>query len=143
MNKRVLIASALFLAAGCGGAQFPTIAGQAQAEQIVWRDLYQMADYTIPSVDWREGKLDCGGGLGWKEPAVGYCVLGTFWRSGWYAEVAFPPDTPISDTAFAHEMAHAKSWSLTGSGDDDHSGPAFQPGGLVDQAVAKLKAAGL
>lgn len=143
MNRRILVAAAVLLVAGCDGAEFPMIEGQPEADQLVWLDLYQMDDHTVPSVEWRRESLDCGGGLGWKEPAVGYCVLGVFWRSGWYAEVAIPPGKRISDTSFAHELAHARSWVVNGSGDDDHSGPAFQPGGLVDQAVAALREAGL
>ncbi len=50
--------------------------------------------------------------------------------------------TKISDTSFPHEMCH-HYLDLIGQPDPNHTGPAFAPGGIKDQAYAALKAVNL
>jgi hypothetical protein len=110
-----------------------------RATHVVWVELWGLDLDWTPRIDWVDGaRLNCYEGRGWK--AQGMCVAGLSWRDTMTCAVAWPAGTTrFSDTAFAHELLHARSWH-TGEV-SDHSSPAFMADVLA--ADAALRAAGL
>jgi len=115
--------------------------GQAEAMRTVWVDVYGMGRCAPPTVYWVEGAdLGCGG-----DPDTfldeDVCVYGQATTHG--IAVAWSENrSPFSRGSFGHETLHWRQWVLSGDPDDDHAGPAWQPGGLLDQANAALAASG-
>lgn len=104
--------SLALLIAGCAPGTFVPRAGQAEAERIVWNNLYGMTG-AAPPVEWMLiGTLP--GGYG------GATIIGS------HIEVCIgdPATTEayptISATAFAHELLHYAEWVRTGDVDALH-----------------------
>lgn len=112
------------------------------ALNIIWEQTFKMDRKLLPRIDWVTGKrLNCHNGTGWFD-ANGQCVAGASWQDQYASAVAWVPGELLSDTALAHELTHVLTWHKGGL-DPDHEGPLFSPGGLKDQAVEALRAAGL
>ena len=148
----------------------PEKPNQAHALDVVWRQQYEMtAD--PPTIVWMEGdRLDCGKGRaedgrliggweandkhradkinhGWFEAAAsdgGFppCVSGAFDPGTFTIQLSWPPGTVrFSTTSFAHELAHARSFLLTGAA--NHEGYDFAPRGRIYIADRALRREGL
>ena len=134
---------AFLLLSACG---IPSIPNQGVATKIVWKDTYQAAKGP-PSVYWIEQEdLNChtdpnGKFSGWV--SQGQCVAGLTFDAT-ECEVAYPIDFVFHGSAFAHELYHAYLLdTVGGDGDPTHSGAGWQPGGILEQANAKLANEGL
>lgn len=149
-----LVIPGIFLAA-CASAP---IAHQEEATQVVWRNTYRES-HDPPNVQWRTD-LTCyvdpttgadEGFMGsntYGGPSNGHCDAGLTFTDLDLCEVALYPPEPNfvfsgPASAFAHELLHMHLYYATGDGDAGHTRPEWQPGGLLDQANAALKAAGL
>jgi len=122
----------------------PPATDAIKATQIVWVQTYKQGG-PPPTVQWIVGSaLNCANGKGWQAPGSleGECVAGLSWFDTKLSQVAWPPDIKISASAFAHELCH-QYLDIIGQPDPNHTGPAFAPGGVKDQANAALVAAGL
>jgi hypothetical protein len=124
----------------------PPVADEEKAFQIVWFETFKRSD-PPPVVAWIESTfLTCGNGQGWDYVApdgTKTCVAGLSYLDTKTSQVAWPkPVIPISTSAFAHELCH-HYLDRIGQPDANHTGPGFAAGGIKDQAVAALKAAGL
>lgn len=116
---------------------------QAQAMDLVWRRSYGRTD-RAPDVWWVSkaaqncGKVRPDGTRGFLT-STGACAGGISWRDGmdlvWYGA--------WERTALAHEAVHVVDARDGRPPDTAHVGPAFQPGGAMDQANAALAAARL
>jgi len=127
--------------AGAPDQDLPDKPGQPQALSVVLGSFGAPVDLSAPAVLWREGPaLDCGNGAGW---LAGPCVGGLFdRRAPDEVQVAWHTGDTFSRTSLAHELGH---WFLFAQGfdpDEGHRGPAFAPGGLVDEANRALANAG-
>ncbi len=70
------------------------------------------------------------------------CVSGAFDPGTFTIQLSWPPDTArFSTTSFAHELAHARSFLMTGAA--NHEGYDFAPRGRIYQADRALRRAGL
>lgn len=118
---------------------------QAEATEIVWRQQYAQTRRP-PRVEWVTGdELTCEDGHRFMVPGQDWeptCVWGAYWDARNLAQVA-DWGVPISDTAFAHELNHARLWLNFGIWDTSHADPSFAPGGEVERANRALKEAGL
>jgi len=112
---------------------------QAQAVDLVWRDVYGRTDRP-PDVWWvPPARLTCQEpgrekGLPTTASLTSGCMGGNAWAGGvdliWY-------DDWIR-TDLAHEFAHVVQARNGLPPDLEHASPAFQPGGRVAQANARL-----
>jgi hypothetical protein len=108
---------------------------QAQAVDVVWRDVYGRTDRP-PDVWWvPPAAQDCqeaGHERGMKSTAG--CIGGNSWSGGanliWYGS--------WQRTNLAHEFAHVIQTRDGLPSDFEHASPAFQAGGAVAQANARL-----
>lgn len=152
-----LVGGLIAVASACGALRGPppappgpvTFADQERALKIVWQDMFGMDPALAPQIVWvRHDQLNCANGNGWKvkpiPPNIPGCVAGLYVPDLNMAMVAWPREAwSVSDTAFAHELAHALFWYYYGSSDAPHASELFAPGGLVEKANAALKAVGL
>ena len=137
----------------CGG-NYATVPRQELAIKLVWVDTYR-AEGSPPQIEWIVQKnLNCADAEGqnrgfyrsrwWGDAQVsGFCVAGVYWSDWGVTQIALPDWTPLSKTAFAHELLHA-----AGGYDPDHLAPEWgtsqgKPYSLYDVAVDLLKANGL
>lgn len=132
-----------FLLSSCATAPKNRREGEAAAAWIIWQ-FYGRTD-TPPLVHWVEGKaLNCtdpnNGRPGFYAPGIG-CRGGATYTP-WDVWVAWVGDeTSIAETTMGHEFWHVVDLR-EGRLDPHHLGPAWQEGGLVDQANAAVAAAG-
>lgn len=161
MLKRTLFLFVLALMFGCGDDTYSRVAGQSQAEKLVWYGLYEQT-MEPPQIKWVFQKdLDCADdpennqlpqGFIFTNPydgTKGFCVGGVYWNAFYYAEVAWPDDVSfIWQTSWSHENLHSMLNHKYGYGDPMHLDPSWgiQFGneyGLLDEANDILKQAGL
>lgn len=143
---KVLIFFALgFVACGSNPAR---IVGQDEAESVVWCQTYHAHRFHVPPITWVRN-LPCAQGHGFYTTvtpggaSTGSCVGGYYWDVYDFAFVALPPGETFSETAYAHELLHAYERYTTGNLDPNHTGPDWQPGGLLERANEALAAVGL
>jgi hypothetical protein len=160
---RWLLALVAVVSVGCGdnspiyGDSSFVVPNQEKAMAIIW-DTYG-AKIPMPTVMWVTGDaLNCGGGTGFESP-IGCVSALTDNNLPSFVQLAYVPGLPIGasqqtapgydgedGTGLAHEMCHsaaAQGVTTDGGGHDAHGGECFRLGGLVDQANAKLVAAGM
>lgn len=138
-----------------------TLEDEVSASRIVWWGTYEMHRDRPPVVWVSPEHLTCSPDLlghlrGFDSPNPAHrCVAGVTFLPLGECYVAAPEGYPISRTSFAHELAHAAIWYWRLDGDPrgapgenpgadvTHDYAAFAPGGLLEQANAALKEAGL
>jgi hypothetical protein len=109
---------AVLLLVGCGSGSFTPRREQSRAEQIVWRQQYEMSE-PPPPVEW-VAAVQLPDGIG------GRTLI------GWKVQVACgdsavnAPDEdgcgyPIFQTEYAHELLHWRAWLRTGDVDAMHA----------------------
>ncbi len=117
----------------------PAIADVNAAAKIVWVDLWGLDIKRLPTLIWvLKDRLNCRMGTGWLDKD-GQCVAGNSWEDSWACSFAWPEGTTkLSQTAFVHELRHARAWlePIT----NDHFSAAFQAD--VAAGNAALEAAG-
>lgn len=116
---------------------------QADAAALVWREVYGRTD-RLPDIWWvPTAAQTCGtprpdGTRGYRG-TEGTCLGGDAWSGGidlvWYGSWV--------QTGLAHELAHVVQAREGQPPDFDHKSAAFQPGGAVALANARLAAADL
>lgn len=127
--RTTLLALALFVV-GCGYREEVVYTELDATMGQLWAEVFH-GDGPPPPVTWVEGAdLNCGGGWGWMFD--GQCVDGVTWGDGPHTWVARRPADPLWTWSLSHEFAHVLSFLRGGDGDLEHSGAAFQPGGLVE-----------
>lgn len=150
IKRLVLI---LILMFGCGSEianpdDYFKLNHQEEATTIVWYDVFH-ATVHPPAIRWVEGGLDvlnCSNGRGWihtyhNNPPI--CVGGLYLSETNLAEVAWYSGAKFSTTAFAHELCHSWDYVINRYDGYEHNPPCFGPGGMVEQADAKLRDQGL
>jgi hypothetical protein len=92
-----------------------------------------------PTLTWvTADRLDCFKGRGWLSDEG--CVAGLSWKDQNRSAIAWPAgNSKFSETAFAHELRHAKAW-ITGE-TSDHFSAQFQADVL--KGNTRLEARGL
>lgn len=120
---------------------------QDKAEEIVWRQTYGETSPPPPIVWLWPSRLQCGcddpvtGGFCTGFYRQGKCINGMYHPHG-IAEVAVLSGYTFSSTTYAHELYHAHL-ERRGARDVNHEDPGFRPGGIVDRAVAAMRANGM
>lgn len=149
----------IFCVTGLSGCAHQTTPEERdEAVRLLWRDAAGMP-YDVPPISWRtQEHLGCGAnGHGWIAPHTAQgenvCVVGLthfpayrlYGADGVFVEVAWWSDYLLpSQSSLAHELiGHVLDYVRGGDGDPLHQGPAFQPGGAVDQAQELLRSRGL
>lgn len=122
----------------------PPTADLARAIQIVWVQVYKQALSTIPALQWITGSaLNCGKGNGWFSSSNGVCVAGETYVDQRLCQIAWNSTYKLSTCSLAHELCHYYMFVIGLPPDPNHTGPYFANGGIKDQAVQALTAAGL
>jgi len=122
-----------------GATSPPPPDDQERAIQVAWVETYGMDRKVAPFITKVMGsQLNCRNGTGWTVGAE--CVAGMSWADLNACAVAWPTlETKFSETAFAHELLHAKGWREGRA--TDHFSPEFQA--EVARANEALRKAGL
>lgn len=95
---------------------------QAEAIQVAWNDTLGMeTPFTYEILFIEERDQGC---AGWYEEWHGVCVVGLTEDLAGVMQLLWLPDMKWSDTAFAHEMAHAYG-NAHGNSDPNHVSPLF------------------
>lgn len=111
--------------------------GQLEAERIVWQDIFGQTG-PAPVVLWKAE--NCGPEM--HTGVAGNCTYGEADSANNWAAVTWPAGYSISQTTYAHELAHVANFRDNGDGDGAHAGPYFL-GGRATAANAALKEVGL
>lgn len=118
---------------------------QDEAIELVWHKVFKM-NGPPPIIIWVERHdLDCNNGNSFYNPLSRYedrCVNGLFFPFA--IMVAWPNKAKFSDTAFVHELVHAKMWVTDKKVDMEHLDTVwFSKDGDLQVGLEALQIAGL
>lgn len=119
--------------------------GQEDAIDIVWNQIFGMKG-SPPKIIWVEKPdLTCNKNGSFWNPLSGSgdeCVNGLFFPFA--VMIAWPRGSKFSNTAFCHELLHARQWVLKQEVDVGHTSPEWKdPNGVLYEAIGRLKDSGL